>query len=80
MDAEKGMAVLKIIQEVIPIAKLAIREASRLHGIIHKRAETEINGIRGFLVWDFIAYNEITFDDAEGNIIVVTDVKKGCVI
>ena len=30
--------------------------------------EAEINGIRGFLVWDFIVYNEITFDDAEGNI------------
>lgn len=69
MDVEKGMAILKIIQEVIPVAGLAIREASKTHGIIHKRAEAEVSGIRGFLVWDFIAYNEITFDDAEGNII-----------
>lgn len=69
MDMEKGMAALKIIQGVIPVAELVIREASKLHGFIHKTAEAEIGGIRGLLVWDYIVYNEITFDDAEGNII-----------
>ena len=69
MDMEKGMAVLKIIQEVIPVAQLVFREASKLHGFIHKTAEAEIGDIRGRLVWDYIVYNEITFDDAEGNII-----------
>lgn len=64
MDGEKAMAVLAIIQQLIPEAK----KISKAHGFVHKRAEAEINGIRGFLVWDFIVYNEITFDDAEGNI------------
>lgn len=64
MDGEKTMAVLAIIQQLIPEAK----KISKAHGFVHKRAEAEINGIRGFLVWDFIVYNEITFDDSEGNI------------
>ena len=64
MDGEKAMAVLAIIQQLIPEAK----KISKAHGFVHKRTEAEINGIRGFLVWDFIVYNEITFDDAEGNI------------
>ena len=64
MDGEKAMAVLAIIQQLIPEAK----KISKAHGFVHKRAEAEINGIRGFLVWDFIVYNEITFDDIEGNI------------
>lgn len=45
MDMEKGMAVLKIIQGVIPVAELVIREASKLHGFIHKTTEAEIGGI-----------------------------------
>ncbi len=64
MDVKKAMAVLAVIQELIPTAKAI----SKTHGFIHKRTEAEINGIKGFLVWDFIVYNEITFDDAEGNI------------
>lgn len=65
MDIAKGMAVLEIIQQLIPEAKKIVK----MHGLIHKRVEAEINGIRGFLVWDFVIYNEITFDDLEGNII-----------
>ena len=64
MSGEKAMAVLAIIQQLIPEAK----KISKAHGFVHKRAEAEINGIRGFLVWDFIVYNEITFDDSEENI------------
>ena len=65
MGGEEAMAVLAIIQQLIPVAK----KVSKVHGFVHKRTEVEINGKRGFLVWDFIVYNEITFDDAEGNII-----------
>ena len=61
--------VLGIIKEVIPVAKLAVREASKLHGIVYKREPAEVNGIRGCLVWDYILLNEITFDDVDGNII-----------
>lgn len=61
----------KVIMEILAAAPelgKIIERASKTHGFVHKRAEAEINGIRGFLVWDFIVYNEITFDDAEGNI------------
>lgn len=68
MSAEKviknALNVLAIVQQVMPVAKLV----SKNHGIVHKRAEAEINGIRGFLVWDFVVWNEITFDDMEGHI------------
>lgn len=66
MDAK---IVLETIREVIPVAKIAVREASKIHGLIYKTAEAEIGGIRGLLVWDYILWNEITFDDPEGNII-----------
>lgn len=64
MDGEKAMAVLTIIQQLIPEAK----KISKIHGFVHKRVEAKINGIQGFLVWDFVVYNEITFDDVDGNI------------
>ncbi len=56
--------VLAILKEVLPLVK----QVSRMHGVVHKRVDAEINGMKGFLVWDFILYNEITFDDMEGNI------------
>lgn len=56
--------VLAIIQEVVPWAQVL----PGIYGFVHDRKEAEINGIRGFLVWDSILYNEITFDDMEGNI------------
>lgn len=28
----------------------------------------EINGAKGFLIWDYIIYNEITFKDMNDNI------------
>lgn len=60
-----AVEILAIIQQIIPTAQML----TRVHGIIHRRAPAEINGIRGYLVWDFIVLNEITFDDADGNII-----------
>ena len=60
--------VLAIIQQVVPMAQI-VRDLSGIHGFVHDRKEAEINGIRGFLVWDYILYNEITFDDYEGNVI-----------
>lgn len=41
----------------------------KVHGIVYKRTAAEINGVKGSLVWDYIIWNEITFDDMEGNII-----------
>ena len=64
MDVKAIMEILAVAPELDKIWE----RVSKIHGFIHKKPEAEINGIRGFLVWDFIVYNEITFDDAEGNI------------
>lgn len=53
-----------LVKKLIPTAG----KLSRMHGIVHKRVDAEINGVKGSLVWDYIVYNEITFDDVEGNI------------
>ena len=44
-----------------------LKNLSRVHGIIHKQTMAEFNGVKGFLIWDYIIWNEITFDDMEGN-------------
>lgn len=41
---------------------------SKIWGIIRKKTDAEIYGIQGHLVWDFIIYNEISFDDLDGNV------------
>lgn len=57
--------VLLLLKDVVgPVVK----EVSRMHGIVYKRTDIEINGVKGFLVWDFIVYNEITFDDMNGKV------------
>lgn len=53
-----------LVKKLIPAAE----QLSRMHGIVHKRMNAEINGVKGSLVWDYIVYNEITFDDVDGNI------------
>lgn len=45
-----------------------LEKLSKMHGIIHERVPAEINDTKGFLVWDYILFNEITFDDMQGNI------------
>ena len=36
------------------------------YGFIHKRSPAVIDGKSGFLVWDYIVWNEITFEDDKG--------------
>ena len=67
--------VLKVVQmaisEILPDVMVVLRDLGEKppHGIIHDRAEAKIGDMRGFLVWDYIVWNEITFDDEYGNII-----------
>jgi len=37
--------------------------------MIHRRTEAVVKGMNGFLIWDFILYNEITFQSDDGIII-----------
>lgn len=62
---KKEEVILDLLRAVIPTVQRNLR--TPIHGVVHKRTTAEINGVRGFLVWDFIIFNEITFDDMDGN-------------
>ena len=53
----------------IPAILEAARTISKIYGPVHKRTTAEINGKKGFLTWDFIVFNEITFQDENGDIV-----------
>ena len=50
-------------------AKDLIEGAKTTYGLIHKRTEAEVNGKKGFLIWDYILFNEITFQAEDGSIL-----------
>lgn len=63
------MNVQELTKALIPIlGPDFIPKILKTHGIVHESVPAEINGKKGFLVWDFIVWNEITFDDEDGNI------------
>lgn len=71
MEKETVLEVLKIIA-MLPVGEWMeqLKESvERTYGLIHRSASVEIHGKKGFLIWDYIIYNEITFKDNEGNII-----------
>ncbi len=43
------------------ILKEVLKIASRTYGFIHKSTPAIINDETGFLIWDYIIYNELTF-------------------
>lgn len=59
-------ATMELLKE---IAGLTIKLVQKQHGLIHKRTAAEVYGKKGFLVWDYIVFNEITFDDMDGNML-----------
>lgn len=38
-----------------------LRNSTRTYGKIHKFTPAVMNGRKGFLIWDYILYNELTF-------------------
>lgn len=68
IEAQAVLAAIEALGEIFGDT-IDPKVVTRAHGIIHKRAPAEINGKKGFLVWDYIIWNEITFDDENGNII-----------
>ena len=65
----------KSIGEIIAMIPPALDAAGKLidrvgpiYGSVHKCTTAVINGKKGFLVWDSIVWNEITFQDEDGKI------------
>ena len=62
------------MREVINLKETLVKEAiklsSRTYGIIHKSTPAIMNGDKGFLIWDCIIYNELTFLNSETGEIV----------
>lgn len=56
---------LDLILQAVPFVKEIAKEVK--YGFIENRAPAEINGVKGFFIWDYILYNEITFEDIDGN-------------
>ena len=51
------------------IDKDTIAEIIRKPGFVHDRTEAQIQGMDGFLVWDYLLYNEIYFETLDGKMI-----------
>ncbi|BCG59717.1 hypothetical protein [Paenibacillus sp. URB8-2] len=60
---EQEQKLTKSTKEIIvgDTIKAIFDRLGRQHGIIHKSAPVIINGDKGFLIWDYILYNELTF-------------------
>lgn len=56
------------IPVVVDIVESAVKAIGKTYGVIHKKTEAEINGKKGFLIWDYIIFNEITFKSEDGEI------------
>ena len=52
--------ILGVALEAIPIEKI-LKYVSKQFGAIHRTEAITINGDKGFLIWDYILFNEITF-------------------
>ena len=63
------MSTLELIRKAIPQAIEIGKKISTTNMIVEKRTEAEINGVRGFLIWDYLLYNEISFDAPDGSVL-----------
>lgn len=72
MDAKKVLTIITLVVEGIEVVikgvKLVEENYKNQYGFIHKRVPAIINGEKGFLIWDYILYNEITFKSEQGEI------------
>lgn len=56
--------IIDLLKDAIPTVKLLGDDRGNF--IVHKRIEAEINGVHGFLIWDYLIWNEISFDADNG--------------
>lgn len=72
MKKETALVVVELIgvfKEILPELPEIKKVVKETYGFIHKQTLAEVNGEKGFLIWDFIIYNEITFKTMDGVII-----------
>ena len=53
-----------IVKDVLEL----VEAIPHIYGLIHKQVPAKIHDEKGFLIWDYIIFNEITFKDMRGNI------------
>jgi len=55
---------------LLQLLKEALQIAVRTYGKVCKATPAVINGSKGFLIWDYILFNELTFLNQENGMIV----------
>lgn len=65
---DKFDLILKLAPELAKIGVDAGKILSKKHGFIVNRVPAIIDGKKGDLVWDYLIWNEITFDTEDGQI------------
>ena len=72
MELSKVLQGVKILDTILnlPIGSWMDNvKIEKTYGLIHKSTAVVIHGTKGFLIWDYIAFNEITFKDVDENIV-----------
>ncbi len=63
MGEKNSEELLKYFFKCLPVVIAFIR--TKPYGIIHKREIISYDGNEGYLVWDYLIYNELTFEDRQ---------------
>ncbi len=66
---EKLIDILAFLTKNPELTDSLIKKVKRTFGAVHKATPAVMNGNTGFLIWDYIVFNEITFlNDQTGTI------------
>ena len=66
---EDLITTIKVATAALPLIFTIAEKLSKQHGFIHDSIPARFGEKNGRLVWDYILYNEITFDSDDGKII-----------
>ena len=66
---EDLISTIKVATAALPLIFTIAEKLSKQHGFIHDSVPARFWDKTGRLVWDYILYNEITFDSEDGKII-----------
>ena len=68
-QAEDLMTIIKTATAALPLIFTITEKISKVHGFVHDSIPACFGDEKGRLVWDYILYNEITFDSDKGKVI-----------